>query len=173
MAETQETHLAQLPVAPQNGPTGVPVILVSLSALAVISAASVIALPNFNWFVEKSSPELASSSRPDGVVGGSLKEIQSLQQQNAAVLESLRQNSAAQQADLKRISDQLSSLAMRLDALQNAAAPATTSAIPQPNARAQVFPPPRRNRSGSSKTIGPVSIGGAPLTSLQTGIDAR
>ena len=173
MAETQETHLAQLPVAPQSGPTGVPVILVSLSALAVISAAFVIALPNFNWFVDKSSRELASSSMSDGVVGGSLKEIQSLQQQNAAVLESLTQNSAAQQADLKKISDQLSSLAMRMDALQNAATPVTTSAIPQPNARAQVIPLPRRNHSRSPKTVGPASIGDATLTSVQTGIDAR
>jgi uncharacterized coiled-coil protein SlyX len=173
VAETLETHLAPLPVAPQSGSTGVSVIVVCLSALAVIGSVTVIALPNFNNFVEKSSPEMASSPTPDSVVGASLKEIQSSQQQSAAVLESLTQNSAAQQADLKRISDQLSSLATRMDALQNAATPVTTSAIPQPNARAQVVTPSRRNRSRSPKTAGPVSIGGAPLLGVQTGLSTR
>jgi hypothetical protein len=61
-------------------------IVVSLSALAVISAATAYALSNFNRFAERSPHETASAPIPDPVVGATLKDIQLSQQQNAAVL---------------------------------------------------------------------------------------
>src|SRR5262249_17320010 len=109
-------HLDKLAVAPQISSSGVPVILVMLSALAVFGAATVTALPIFSGF--EPSNEMASAPMPDGVLA-SLRGIQSLQRQNAAALESLVHSSAAQQADLGRIFDQLSSLTARMDALQN------------------------------------------------------
>ena len=126
--------------------------------------------PNFNRFAAKSPPKTAPAPIPDPV-SATLKEIQSSQQQNAAVLVSLTQSSATQQADLKRISRQLSSLAAQADALQSSMAPLTTSSIPHSNVRARVLrtsrkiipqPPPL------PKPVGPVSVGGAPLSPAPT-----
>jgi hypothetical protein len=166
----------------------VPAIVMSLSALAVIGAATANALPdfyrfslpnfnrlslpnfsgfslpNFNRFVAQSPHETASVRIPDPAVSATLKDIQLSQQQNTAVLVSLTQSSAAQQADLKRISRQLSSLAAQADALQSAVTPLTTSSIPRPNARARLVGTSRKMVSPLPKPFGPVSVGGAPLS---------
>ena len=78
---------------------------------------------------------------PDPVVRAALKDIQLSQQENTAALVSLTQGSATQQADLKRISRQLSLLTAQVDTLQNPATPLTTSSIPYSNPRARVVPP--------------------------------
>jgi hypothetical protein len=83
------------------------------------------------------------------------------QQQNAVVLVSLMQSSVTQQADLKRISRQLSSLPAQADALQSAL---TTSSIPHSNTRAGVVRMSRKIISPLPKPVGPVSVGGAPLS---------
>ena len=183
------------PEATQQGASSLPAIVVSLSALAVIGVATANALPNFNRFslpnfngfslpnfnrlssnfsgfslpnfsrfAAQPPHETASAPIPNPVVS-TLKDIQLSQQQNAAVLASLTQSSATQQADLKRISRQLSSLAAQADALQSAVTPLTTSSIPRPKPRARVVltsrkmtPPPL------PKAVGPVSVGGAPLS---------
>jgi hypothetical protein len=166
----------------------VPAIVMSLSALAVIGAATANALPdfyrfslpnfsrlslpnfsgfslpNFNRFVAQSPHETASVRIPDPAVSATLKDIQLSQQQNTAVLVSLTQSSAAQQADLKRISRQLSSLAAQADVLQSAVTPLTTSSIPRPNARARLVGTSRKMVSPLPKPFGPVSVGGAPLS---------
>jgi hypothetical protein len=164
----KETQVDKQPEAQQGASSRVPAILVSLSALAVISGAAAYALPNFNRFAEEPSHETASSPIPDPLVGATLKDIQSSQQKNAAMLESLTQSSATQQADLKRISDQLSSLAAQADALQSTVTPVTTSSIPQPNARARVVRTSRKETSRLPKPVGPVSVGGAPLSPAPT-----
>ena len=159
--------LGKRPEAQQGASSRVPAIVVSLSALAIISAATAYALPNFNRFAEEPPHETASAPIPDPVVSATLKDIQLSQQQNAAVLESLTQSSATQQADLKKISDQLSSLAAQADALKSAVTPVTTSSIPQPNARARVVRTSRKETS-RPKSVGPVSVGGAPLSPAPT-----
>ncbi|HTB02704.1 MAG TPA: hypothetical protein VK804_19745 [Bradyrhizobium sp.] len=190
MAETphEETQGDKQPeVAPQAASSRVPMILVSLSALAIIGAATANSLPNFSLphfnrsslpnfslpnfslpdfsrFTAQSAHETASVPIPDPVVSATLKDIQLSQQQNAAVLVSLTQSSANQQADLKRISRQLSSLAAQTDALQNAVTPLTTSSIPHPNIRARVVGTSRRIIPALPKPVGPVSVGGAPLS---------
>jgi sulfite reductase alpha subunit-like flavoprotein len=167
VAETpeKETQGDKQPEAAQQGASSrVPAIVVSLSALAVISAATAYSLPNFNRFAAQSPHETASVPIPDPVVSATLKDIQLSQQQNAAVLVSLTQSSATQQADLKRISRQLSSLAAQADALQSAVTPVTTSSIPQPNAPARVARRSRKQTSRLPKPVGPVSVGGAPLS---------
>jgi hypothetical protein len=173
--------------APQGASSRVPAIVVSLAALAVIGAATAnslpnfnrfslpnfnhfslpnfnhFSLPNFNRFFAQSPHETASVPIPDPVVSA-LKDIQLSQQQNAAVLVSLTQSSATQQADLKRISRQLSSLAAQADALQSAVTPVTTSSIPHSNTRARVVRTSRKIIPALPKPVGPVSVGGAPLS---------
>ena len=183
MAETpdKETQGDKQPEAAQQGASSrVPAIAVSLSALAVIGAVTAnslpnfncfslpnfnhFSLPNFNRFAAQSPHETASAPIPDPAVSATLKDIQLSQQQNAAVLVSLTQSSATQQADLKRISRQLSSLAAQADALQNAVTPLTTSSIPHSNTRARVVRTSRKIISPLPKPFGPVSVGGAPLS---------
>jgi len=191
VAETpdKETQGDKQPEATQQGASSrVPAILVSLSALAVIGAAAANALPNFNRFslphfnrlslpnfngfslpnfsrfAAQSPHETVSAPIPDPAVSATLRDIQLSQQQNTAVLVSLTQSSATQQADLKRISRQLSSLAAQADALQSAVTPLTTSSIPHPNPRARVLGTSRKIIPPLPKPVGPVSVGGAPLS---------
>jgi hypothetical protein len=191
VAETpdKETQGDKQPEAAQQGASSrVPAIVVSLSALAVIGAATANSLPNFNSFslpnfdhfalpnfnslpnfnrfvAQPQTPhKTASAPIPDPAVSATLKDIQSLQQQNAAVLVSLTQSFATQQADLKEISRQLSSLAAQADALQSAVTPLTTSSISHSNTRARVVRTSRKIVSPLPKPVGPVSVGGAPLS---------
>jgi hypothetical protein len=199
------------PETTAQGPSSrLPAIMVSLSALAIVGAATANALPNFHFALpsfdrpslpgfnsvslpsfslpsfswpklalpnlswpnfSRSAPlrhETASVRIPDPVVTAMLRDIQSSEQQNAVVLASLTQSSSTQQADLKKISRQLSSLATQVDALQGAVTPLTTSSIPRPKPRARValtsrkFTPP--SPPPLPKPVGPVSVGGAPLS---------
>jgi len=210
VAETpdKETQVDKpLEAAQQNASSRVPMIMASLSALAIIGAATANSLPNFNLlslpnfnrfslpnfslpnfslpnfslpnFDRFSLPTFNRPSAPppretvsvpvlDPAVSATLKEIQLSQQQNAAVLVSLTQSSATQQADLRRISRQLSSLSAQADALQNAVTPLTTSSIPHPNPRARVVRTSRKVISTLPKPVGPVSVGGAPLSPAPT-----
>ena len=120
-------------------------------------------LPNFSRFAAQPPHETASAPIPNPVVS-TLKDIQLSQQQNAAVLVSLTQSFATQQADLREISRQLSSLAAQADALQSAVTPLTTSSIPHPNTRARVVGTSRKVIPPLPKPVGPVSVGGAPLS---------
>jgi hypothetical protein len=207
VAETpdKETQQDNQPEMARQGASGrAPAILVSLSALAIIGAATANSLPSFNLsalpnfsyfslpnfdgfslpnvslpnislpnfdgfslpnFNRLASPphETALAPLPDPVVHAALKDIQSSQQQNAAVLVSLTQTSVTQQGDLKRISRQLSSLAAQTEALQSAVTPLTTSSIPHSKPRARVVRTSRKTVSQPRKPIGPVSVGGAPL----------
>lgn len=193
-AETlnKETQLDKQPAAPDRLSRRMSAIVVSVSALVVIGAAGIyalpdfnIALPNFGNFAELFLREVASAPIPDPAVTAALRDIQSAQQQNAATLqengavlthtaamlqqgeatlESLRQNFTVQQTDLKRISNQLSSLTARVDSLQNAVVPLTTSSIPQSKARARLVGTSHKKIFRLPKPVGPVSVGGAPLS---------
>ena len=179
--------------AAQVASSRMPAIMVSLAALAVIGAATAnslpnfnrlslpnfslpnfdhfslpnfdgFSLPNFNRLAARPADETASVPIPDPAVSATLKDIQLSQQQNAPVLVSLTQSAATQQADLRRISRQLSSLAAQVEALQSAVSPLTTSSIPHSNPRARVIRTSRRIISPLPKPFGPVSVGGAPLS---------
>jgi len=120
-------------------------------------------LPNFNRVAAQPPPKTAPAPIPDPIVRAALTDIQLSQRQNAAVLESLTQSSATQQADLKRISRQLSLLTAPVDTLQNPATQLTTSSIPHSNPRARVVRASRKVTPPLPKPAGPVSVGGAPL----------
>jgi len=162
VAETsdKETQPDKRPDAPRAASSRVPATVVSLAVLAIISVAAPDAWSYFQ-FAERDLHEAASVPIPDSSIGATLKDIQLSQRQNAAVLESLTQSSVIQLAALTGIADQLSSLAARTDALQNAAIPVTTSAIPRPSARARVVRTPRKKLSRPPKLVGPFSIGEA------------
>jgi hypothetical protein len=177
------------PEAALEGPSSrVLAVAVSLAALAVIGAATAnslpdfdrfslpdfgrislpnfdhFSLPNFDRFAARPPHEKAAAPTLDPAVSATLKNIEISQQQNAAVLVSLTQSSATQQADLRRISRQLTSLAAQTDALQNAVSPLTTSSIPHLNYRARVARTSRKTIATLPKPFGPVSVGGAPLS---------
>ena len=213
-APDRETQGDKQPeAAPQVALSRVPVIAVSLAALAVIGAATANSLPSFGGFslpdfnqfslasVDRFSlpdfsrfsppnfnrvaapppPNPAPVLVPDPVVRAGLRDIQSSQQQNADVLVSLTQSSATQQADLKRITRQLSLLTAQVSSLQNPVTPplttssippSTTSSIPRPNPRARVVQASRKvlppvlppTLPPLPKPAGPFSVGGAPLS---------
>jgi hypothetical protein len=81
-------------------------------------------------------------------------------------LVSLTQSSETQQADLKRISRQLSALSAQVNALHGSVGPLTTGSIPHPNARARILRTAKKLPPALPplpKPVGPVSVGGAPL----------
>jgi hypothetical protein len=138
-------------------------------------------LPDFNRFAAQSRLETASAPIPDPAINATLKDIQLSQQQNAAVLASLTQSSETEQADLKRISRQLSLVTAQLNSVQNAMTqtaqlnsvqnamtPLTTSSIPHPSIRVRVVGTSRKIISPLPKPVGPVSVGGAPLSPAPT-----
>lgn len=140
-----------------------------------------IALPNFNRAPAPKSDRIAAPIPPkpapvlvpDPFVHAALIDIQQSQQQSAAVLASLTQESANQQADLRRISRQLSTLAARVEALNGTTGPLTTGSIPHSNPRARIIrtarrappaPPVAPASPALPRPVGPVSVGGAPLS---------
>ena len=144
------------PPAPQRR-RWVPIAVVA--GLALFGAASALlwhawgnglsALPSFT-----SATAPAPAEVPDKTVG--LKEFQGFQQQIAATVQSTAQLVAAQQAEIKRLSDQVSALTAKIDALQPPAA-STQAAAPAPP------PPAARKRPGAAKLPPGISTGGAPL----------
>jgi hypothetical protein len=158
----KETQQDNHPVPPKMASSRLLALAVPLAAFAAVCATTY-ALSNFSRFAERSLNQTASVPIPDPVISATLKDIQSSQQQSAAQLESLARSSAAQQADLRRIFDQFSSLTAHVESLQKAAEPVTTSAIPQPVARARVVRTARKKSSPLPPPVGPVSVQGAPL----------
>ena len=123
--------------------------------------------PKTNRLAELPPPRIAPAPPPDPAVYAALTDIQFTQGQNATTLATLVENSATQQADMKRISRQLLSLSAQVSALQHGMAPLTTGSIPPSNPRARIIRTPRKTTPSEPplpKPVGPVSVGGAPLT---------
>lgn len=151
------------------------------------------ALPNFASLAELLPHETASAPIPDPIVTSALKDIQSTQQQylvalqenesslqqntilllrGTTTLDSLKQGLAAQQTDVKKLSVQISTLAAKVDALQSALTPETTSSISQMRGRGRASAMARKKMSRLTKPAGPVSIGGAPLSFIPTPVSS-
>ncbi len=188
-ALSNQTQLDKQPSVPNARSSRVLTIVASLSVLVLVGAVAAayawpidITLPHFSIFAELFPREMAPAPIPDPL-SAALKDIHSVQQQNsaalqengaalqqntallqqgAAALDSLRQGSTAQQTELKRISNQLSLLVARMDTLQNAVTPLTTSSIPHPKGGARDAS--RKRTSRLPKPVGPFSVGGAPLS---------
>jgi len=107
---------------------------------------------------------------PDPIVRAALRDIQNTQQQHTDSLTSLSQSSESQQADLRRVSRQLSALTAQVNALHGAMGPLTTGSIPPSKMRIRAARKPAREPVASAppmpsmpSAVGPVSVGGAPL----------
>ncbi|MET3299753.1 putative coiled-coil protein SlyX [Bradyrhizobium diazoefficiens] len=166
------------------------VLALSVCALAINGSAAIYTSPaDFSSLNIASLAELlprrdASAPKPDPVVAA-LKDIQSAQQQhtaslqennqalqqNAALLQqdtmvllSLRQSITDERFDVRKISSQLSTLIAKVDSLQGAMMSDVTSSIRRANARYGLSAAMRKRMVRQSKSVGPVSVGGAPLS---------
>jgi uncharacterized coiled-coil protein SlyX len=108
--------------------------------------------------------QTASAPEITPEVSAALRDLRSSRQQTARDIDTIQQTLATQQADLNRLSEQLSGLASRLDALQSTPPLRSTLVPPQPGTRAQaVEPQGKKPAARTPKPSGPVSVGGAPL----------
>jgi seryl-tRNA synthetase len=142
------------------------------------------ALPNLSSLAELLPHERAPAPIPEAVVAA-LKDIQSTQQQQAQALQEhsalLQQNAALLQqdsatfdalrhgltdekADVKKISSQVSTLMAKVDLLQSTITSEVTSSIPKGRARNRLSALARKKAAKPLKSAGPISVGGAPLT---------
>ena len=143
-------------------------------ALAVIGAGSAVlwhsfggnlpALPSLPSFASTSAtepspaPAVAAVDKP--VV---LKDLQALQQQITASIQSNAQLLASQQAELKRLADQVAVLTAKVDLLERPAASAQASLPTAPPAAPPPAPAAPRKRPAAPKQPAGISVGGAPL----------
>lgn len=164
------------------------VLALSVCALAINGSAAIYTLPfefsslNVGSLAELLPRQEASAPKTDSVVAA-LKDIQSAQQQqtallkenndsvqqNAALLQqdsmvllSLRQSITDERVDVRKISSQLSTLIAKVDSLQSAMMSDITSSIPRGHARNRLAM--RKRMVREAKPVGPVSVGGAPLS---------
>ena len=103
-----------------------------LAAIAAISSLSACYL----WFsdgrpIEPDSKVIAAADR------SMMVDLRASQQKITTDLERITQDAEATKADLQNLSDQVSALGAKVDALQDATASPTSSIARQPNARAQ------------------------------------
>jgi uncharacterized coiled-coil protein SlyX len=162
VAHLFDNHPDDVAYQPQQAPPRrrwVPVAVVA--GLAVLGVASALlwhvwanGLPTLPSFTSATAP--APAEVPDKTVG--LTEFQALQQQIAATTQSTAQLVAAQQAEIKRLSDQVSALAAKIEALQTPATSAEAAA-PAPPAT----PAARKRPAAAPKQPPGISVGGAPL----------
>ena len=156
------------------------------TAAAYTLSPSEFALPNISSLAELLPHQKASDPAPDPVVAA-LKDIQSAQEQHAAsltallqqdsiTLASLRQSVTDEQVDVKKISGQItdehedvkkisaqiSKLMTKVDSLQTAMSRDVTSSIGQ--ARNRLSSVARKRMARQPKPVGPVSVGGAPIS---------
>lgn len=143
-----------------------------VAALAIVGIASAFAwrayggipltLPSFASGTGQPAAPAVVAEKPVG-----LKDLQALQQQIAGPLQSSAQLLAAQQAELKRLSDQVSALAAKVDALEHP--PASTQASFPASAPPAPSPAPTapRKKSAAPKQPPGISVGGAPLPPAQ------
>jgi hypothetical protein len=90
--------------------------------------------------------------------GSSLQQNTTLLQQDSTTFSSLRRSITDEQVDVKKISVQLSTLITKVDSLQ------ITSSIPKGRARTRLSGAAYKRVARQPKPVGPVSVGGAPLT---------
>ncbi|QOZ53205.1 hypothetical protein XH90_18880 [Bradyrhizobium sp. CCBAU 53338] len=102
-------------------------------------------------------------------INSSLQQNTALRQQDSTVLVSLRQSITDERGDVKKISPQLSTLIAKIDTLQNTMMSDVTASIRRAHAR-YGLPAALRKRmlERQSKSVGPVSVGGAPLSAPAT-----
>lgn len=192
-ASEPETEAAEVP-APARQSSRKSLLVFSVCALAINGAAAIytspfdLPSPAIGSLAALFPHQDSSAPKPDPVVAA-LMEIQSAQQQQAAALQeinaSLQQNTALRQqdstvlvslrqsitderSDVKKISPQLSTLIAKIDSLQSAMVSDVTSSIRRAHARYGLPAALRKRLLREPKSVGPVSVGGAPLSAPAT-----
>ncbi len=132
------------------------------SASAVVARAYGMGLPTLPSF--NSGTSVAGSAAPVAAKPVALSDLQALQQQVATSVQSTERLLATQQAEIKRLSEQVVALSGKLDLLQRPLASAqgalptqAPAAAPKPVAAAKPKKP------APVQTTGSISTGGAPL----------
>ena len=154
--------------APGRGPLFHIVVAVMLacfgSGSAVLWQAFGMGLPVLPSFTSVASSAAPVADKPVG-----LSDLRALQQQIAGSVQATERLLAAQQAEIKRLSDQVAALSGKLDLMQRPLASAQ-AAIPAPApapAPKPVAPAPRKKPAPAQSTgaisTGAISTGGAPL----------
>lgn len=189
-AAAHEPEISEVP-EPVKRSSRKSILAFSVCALAINGAAAVYTSPadfsslNVSRLAELLPRFEASEPKPDPVVAA-LKEIQAAQQQHTALLQqnnqaadqnsvllqqdsmvllSLRQSITDERVDARKISSQLSSLMAKIDALQSTMTMSdVTSSIRKAHARYGLSAAMRKRVTRESQPLGPVSVGGAPLS---------
>jgi hypothetical protein len=200
MTKASETQIKTEQVetaAPSKQSRRKSILALSVFALGLNATAAVytmspseFALPNISGLVSELLPqERAAAPIPESVVA-TLKDIQTVQLQQAAALQQhsalllqntalLQQDSATfdalrhsltdEKGDVKNISAQLSKLTSKVDSLQNSITSEITASISKGLARSRLSAAARKRMARSLKPAGPISLGGAPLTTAPQG----
>jgi uncharacterized coiled-coil protein SlyX len=140
-------------------------VIVGLAMFGVVSAlvwhawgGSLPAMPSFASVTAPAAAPPAAVAVADKPVGSS--DFAAFQQQIAGSLQSSAQLLGAQQAEIKRLSDQVSALAAKIETLQHPTASAQAAMPPAP---APATPAPRKKPAAPKPAAPAISTGGAPL----------
>jgi uncharacterized membrane protein len=107
------------------------------------------------------TPQAAASTAAGGEQPVSRANLDAFKRQTFESMRSATENLEAQKADMKKLSDQVTDLVAKVDALRDAKATAPASQPIKTLISGQPVVPPRRKHA--SKSTGPISVGGAPL----------
>jgi uncharacterized coiled-coil protein SlyX len=134
--------------------------LAAFVLLAIAGAAAAYGWLNYDGIAQTvfSTARPATAQPVDDKETVSVEDFQAFQKQTADSLQSANADLVAQKVDLKRLSEQMSALSTRLDAMQSAA-PKTP---PQQAAPART-PVSAARKKPSAASAGPISVGGSPL----------
>jgi hypothetical protein len=139
-----------------------PVVLAAVGGLAVVTAGAACLWFNYDRLVDRVSSAASPAIAPivaSGEEPVTQNDFEAFRRQMAESLQSMTEGMDTQKADLKKLSDQVSALAAKIDALQSA--PQSTASVSGGNARPPVAA--ARKKPPAPKTTGPISVGGAPL----------
>jgi len=126
--------------------------------------------PDFRRVAAQPAPKVAPPPMPDPVILEAVTEIQVAQRQAATVLAQLNENAAAQQAELKRISRQVTLLSVQMDTLRGAVT-LTTSSIQSPaanNPAAAPSHPPAAPANPMFTFSDPMTTPSVPISTVRT-----
>jgi uncharacterized coiled-coil protein SlyX len=134
--------------------------LAAVVLLVIVGAAAAYGWLNHDGIAQTvfSAARPATARSVDDKEKVSLEDFQAFQTQAGDLIKSMNENLATQKTDLQRLSEQVSALAIRVDAMQTTA----PTASPQQDAPART-PVPAARKKPSAPKAGPVSVGGSPL----------
>ena len=150
-------------------------VVVSVAGLFVAGAIGTCVASSYDEPLQSAAPaRLPSAGAPDAVP----LSLMSLQLKEANETDELKHQIAVQRAEMKRLSDQLSALISRMEVLEvslegraqqpsSISASVTSVSSDSPasiSTRPSAIAKPLKKRTTQRRPMGPISVGGAPLT---------